>query len=125
MEHKEVVRNPEIESVLTAFKNAVECVPRGICTPDDAHVVVSKYYVAFLYGDGELKLIRDGKSLFAEVRASGCRLLTGSDMFVFKNSRQTAYSPRIAVGGKTLTTDEFVEFVRKGFQVLLSAANWV
>jgi len=124
MEHKEVIRNPEIENVLMAFKDAVECVPRGICQPDDAHVVVSKYYVAFTDSSrGEVKLV---SSVFVEVRAGNYLLFTDDwDMFVFKNGRQTAYSPRIAVGGKTLTTDEFVEFVRKGFQVLLSAANWV
>jgi len=49
------------------FRQAIECMPRGNCLPDDAHIVVSKYYIAFIAHGGEVKLTRAGA--FVEVRA--------------------------------------------------------
>jgi hypothetical protein len=125
MEQQEVITNSEIEHILEMFKNAVQCVPRGVCLPDDAHVVVSRHYVVFTFSGGEVKLVRSGP--FVEVRAGSYLLFNNSwDMFVLRNGKQVVYSPRIAIGGKTLDTNEFAKFVRKGFQVLLGvAANWV
>ncbi len=44
-------------------------------------------------------------------------------MFALKNDRQMIYSPRLAAG-EVYTADEFVDFVRRGFQSLLGAAGW-
>jgi hypothetical protein len=124
MEHKEIIRDSKIERILMAFKDAVECVPRGVCRPDEAHIAVSKYYVAFIH-EGEIRLMREGKFLLVEVKADNSRLITdGWDMFVLRNGGQIISSPRLAVG-REIFTDEFVEYIRKGFQALLSAASWV
>jgi hypothetical protein len=125
MEHKETIRNREIEHVLTTFKNAAECISRGICQPDEANIVISKYYIVFIseYASerGEVKLMREGKSLYVEVRAGNSRLVTDDwDMFVL-NKRTV--SPRLTIGNETFTKDEFIEFVRKGFQSILR--TWV
>ncbi|MFZ8809170.1 MAG: hypothetical protein ACO2PN_13840 [Pyrobaculum sp.] len=121
--HKERIVNREVEHVLEAFAKTVECVSRGTCDCA-AHVVVSRHYVAFVAPNGEVRLINNG-GLFVEVRTS-CRLFTDSwDMFTLKNDKQRIYSPRLVVGNKVYTTDEFVDFVRRGFQSLLGAAGWV
>jgi hypothetical protein len=123
-QHREVIINDEIECVLMAFKNAAECVPRGICQPDEAKIIVSKYYVAFTDGRGEVKLVRGG---FVEVRAGSYLLFTNSwDMFTLKHAgKLLAYGPKLAVGRDIYTTDEFIEYIRKSFKVLLSATGWV
>lgn len=110
---------------MTTFKNAAECISRGICQPDEANIVISKYYIAFIseYASerGEVKLMREGKSLYVEVRAGNSRLVTDDwDMFVL-NKRTV--SPRLTIGNETFTKDEFIEFVRKGFQSILR--TWV
>jgi len=123
--HEEKITNREIEHVLRTFVRAVECVPRGVCEPDTARVVVSRHYVAFVVPNGEVKLINDG-GLFAEVVAGNYKVMTDAwDMFTLKNDKQRIYSPRFVVDNKVYTTDEFVDFVRKGFQSLLGAAGWV
>jgi hypothetical protein len=105
-----------------AFKDAVECVSRGVCRP--AHIVVSKYYVAFIH-EGEIRLTREEK-FFVEVKVDNSRLITDDwDMFVLRNDGQIISSPRLAVGREIFTTDEFIEYIRKSFQALLSAASWV
>jgi len=122
---RETITNDKIKHVLEAFKGAVECI-RHKCEPDEAHIVVSRRYVAFVIDGGEAKLERDGKQLFVEVRADGCRVVTDIwDMFVLREGKQVAYSPRLVVGGKTYTVDEFVDYVHKGFRTLLRAASWV
>ncbi len=124
--HEEKIVSSKIERVLEAFINATECIPRGICEPNAAQVVVSKHYVAFNSKDGEIRLVRDGKSVFVEVETDGCKIFTTEyDMFVLKDGRRKVYSPRLAVGGGVYTVDEFTAFVRRGFKALLSAANWV
>jgi hypothetical protein len=126
VEHKEVVINREIEQVMETFRSAIECVPRGICLPDSAHIIVSKYEISFITPGGEVKLMRGDKSTFVEVRAGDVRLINDSwDMFVLRSGNKVINSPRLAVGNMVFTTDEFVEYIRRGFQVILSAANWV
>jgi hypothetical protein len=126
-QHEETINEiGEIERVLEAFMRSVECVPRGICIPDNARVDISKYYVGFVSPHGIIRLERDGKSIFVTVEAGGCRLITTSyDMFMYRDDKKKVYSPRIAVGSNVYTVDEFVAFMRRGFQVLLSAASWV
>jgi hypothetical protein len=125
MEHVEVIKNDRVERVLMEFKDAAECVPRGICRPDEAHVVISKYFIAFIGNEGEVRLVRDGK-LHAEVRVNNTRLVTDSwDMFVFRSGSGLINSPRLAVGNAVFTTDEFIEFIRRGFQSIMLEANWV
>jgi hypothetical protein len=122
---REIITNDKIERVLEAFKSAVECTPRGICEPGGSHIAVSRRYVAFA-DKGEVRLERDGKQLFVEVRTDGCRLVTDAwDMFVLRCGGNAFISPRLAVGGKIFTTDEFIEFVRRGFRALLRTADWV
>jgi hypothetical protein len=128
---QEVIINGEIERILEMFRSTVECVPRGICLPDEAKIVVSKYYVSFI-DDGEVKLVNGGASSFVEVRAGSYLLLTNSwNMFALKHmDKLIAYGPRVAVGKEVYTADELIEFVRRGFKAILSkailsAANWV
>ena len=122
---RETITNDKIKHVLEAFKSAVECVLHG-CEPDEVHIVVSRRYVAFVIDGGEVKLERDGKQLFVEVRADGCRVVTDIwDMFVLREGKQVTYSPRLALNNETFTTDTFVDYVHKGFRTLLHAAGWV
>jgi hypothetical protein len=91
--HKEVIENNEIKHVLRAFIDAVECVPRGICEPDAVDMSVSKRYVVAFVGGGEVRLDRDGKSVFAQVRTGNYKLLTTKwDMFVLRGNRQIVYT---------------------------------
>jgi hypothetical protein len=101
------------------------CVPRGICESDVAQIAVSKYYVAFINGSGEIRLVRGGKSLFVEVETNNHKIFTADDVFVLKDDKQKVYSPRLMVNNNVYTVDKFIEFIRMGFQSILSAANWV
>jgi len=125
--HKEVITSGEIERILEAFRGAIECAPRGVCLPDEAHIVASKYYVAFVAYNGEVRLVRNGASPYVEVKANDYSLIINSwGMFTLKRgNRLVAYGPRIAVGKEVYDVDEFVEFVRKGMRILLNVANWV
>lgn len=123
-----ITPNGEIAQVLRAFRDAVMCVPWGVCTPDAAQIVVSKYFVSFVHGDGEVKVARDG----VEVRAGDYALfIDGYGMFILlrRNGDGTvtrlAYGPRLVLDNETFTTDEFVDYIRKGVKVLLSATNWL
>jgi len=128
MEHKEVIINREIEHALEMFRQAVECVPRT-CLPDSANIIVSKHYVVFVTPRGdEVKLVRDDDFVTAEIRAGEYKLIVDRwDMFVLrKNGKTIQVGPRIAIGSigsDIYSTDEFIEFVRKGFQSILGA--WV
>jgi len=100
----------------------------GICMPDAAQVAVSKYFVSFVHGDGEVKVTRDG----VEVRASDYVLLIdGYGMFILlrRNGdgtvKRLAYGPRLVLDNEIYTADEFIDYVRKGIGALLSAANWL
>jgi len=123
-----IVPNREIVQVLRAFRDAVMCVPRGICVPDAAQVAVSKYFVSFVHGDGEVKAARNG----VEVRAGGYALFVDSyGMFVLlrRNGdgtvKRLAYGPRLVLDNEIYTADEFIDYVRKGIKALLSAAIWL
>ena len=124
--HEEKIVNSEIERVLKAFIDAVVCVPRGICLPDEAKIIISKYHVAFISDSGRIRLVQD-KSFFVEAEANGCKIFTTDDydMFVLKDGKEKIYSPRLVINSRIYTVDEFIDFVRRGFRAILSAANWV
>jgi hypothetical protein len=123
----EKITNAEIAHALEMFWQAVECMPSGACLPDEVHIVASKNYVVFISPRGdEVRLIRDDKSVHLIVKAGNYKLVTDSwDMFTLKSGKRVIYSPRIVIGRETYTTDELIEYVRKGFKALLNAVNWV
>jgi hypothetical protein len=127
VQHEEKIINGEIERVLKAFIRAAECVPQGICEPNAARITVSRYYVTFHSHVGEVTLARDGKTIFAEVRTEGNKIFTADEVFVLKDDRQRVkiYSPRVVINGSVYTTDEFIDFVRRGFWALMRAVGWV
>lgn len=122
--HEEEIINAEIERVMKAFIDAVVCVSHGICLPDEAKIIVSRYHVAFISDSGMIRLVQD-KSLFVEAEANGCKIFTTDYMFVLKNGKKKIYSPRLVINSRVYTVDEFIDFVRRGFRAILSAANWV
>jgi hypothetical protein len=96
--------------------------------PDAAQVAVSKYFVSFIHGDGEIKATRDG----VEVKADDYVLLIDNyGMFILlrRNRDGTvkplAYGSRLTLDNEVYTADEFIDYVRKGIKVLLNAANWL
>jgi len=123
--HEEKIINAEIERVMKAFIDAVVCVSHGICLPDEAKTIISRYHVAFISDSGMIRLVQD-KSLFVEAEANGCKIFTTDyDMFVLKDGKEKIYSPRLVINSRVYTVDEFIDFVRRGFRAILSAANWV
>jgi hypothetical protein len=110
---------------MKAFIDAVVCVSHGICLPDEAKTVISRYHVAFISDSGMIRLVQD-KSLFVEAETNGRKIITTDyDMFVLKDGKEKIYSPRLVINSRVYTVDEFIDFVRRGFRAILSAANWV
>ena len=111
---EEIIANREIQEIIEEFKVAAK---KGIL-PDDANIVIDRYSIAFISTRGQIKLWC-AANCHLEIKTKNYVLTSSQYGFVLSNEMR--FAPKLIVGSDAYYVDDFIEFLIRGFRLLLKA----